>query len=89
MADVGKEMSANDLGASIRRRIEFLRRSQLPSGEFKVYMSPDLNLQRHCAFDSSPFPAALIAYSLGFDDSADDFLKKALRFLLNRRARYR
>ena len=89
MASQTEGTNANDLEAGIGRGIEFLRRSQLPSGEFKVYMSPDLNLQRHCAFDSSPFPAALIAYSLGFDDSADDFLKKALRFLLNLRARYR
>ena len=37
-------MSANNLEACVGRRIEFLRRSQLPSGEFKVYMSPDLNL---------------------------------------------
>ena len=89
MASQTEGINANDLEAGIGRGLEFLRRSQLPSGEFKVYMSPDLNLQRHCAFDSSPFPAALIAYSLGFDDSADDFLKKALRFLLNLRARYR
>jgi hypothetical protein len=41
-------------------------------------------------FDSSPFPVALIAYWLGFDDKASmDVLSKALRFLLNLRARYR
>jgi len=42
-------------------------------------------------FDSSPFPSALIAYSVGFDDSdsADDVLNKALSFPLNLRARYR
>ena len=63
----------------------------LPSGEFKVFMSPDLNLQYDCVFDSSPFPAALIAYSVGFDnsDSADDVLNKPLSFLLNLRAGYR
>ncbi len=55
----------------------------MPSGEFKVFMSPDLNLERDCVFDSSPFPAALIAYSLGFADptEAGDILDKALRFL--------
>ena len=53
-------------------------------------MSPDLSLQYDCVFDSSPFPAALIAYWLGFDDKASmDVLSKALRFLLNLRARYR
>ena len=83
--------STNELEAGIGRGLEFLRRSQLPSGEFKVFMSPDLNLQHDCVFDSSPFPAALIAYSVGFDDSdsADDVLNKALSFLLNLRARYR
>src|ERR1700704_6036 len=75
--------SANDLDAGIGRGLEFLRRSQLPSGEFKVFMSPDLNLERDCVFDSSPFPAALIAYSLGFADPTEvsDILDKALRFL--------
>jgi len=39
-------------------------------------------------FDSSPFPAALLL--TGFDDKASmDVLSKALRFLLNLRARYR
>jgi hypothetical protein len=80
-----KEMGANDLDAGIRRGIEFLRRSQLPSGEFKVFMSPSLSLDRDCVFDSSPFPAALIAYSLGFAKPAEvkDILDKALRFLLD------
>jgi len=83
--------SANDLDAGIGRELEFLRRSQLPSGEFKVFMSLDLNLQYDCVFDSSPFPAALIAYSVGFDDSdsADDVLNNPLSFLLNLRAGYR
>ena len=69
MASQIEETNANDLEAGIGRGLEFLRRSQLPSGEFKVFMSPDLNLERDCVFDSSPFPTALIAYSLGFDDS--------------------
>ena len=47
-------------------------------------MSPDLRLQYDCVFDSSPFPAALIAYWLGFDDKASmDVLRKMLRSLLN------
>jgi hypothetical protein len=67
--------STNDLETGIRRGVEFLQRSQLPSGEFKVFMSPELNLERDCVFDSSPFPTALIAYSLGFDGggSAETF----------------
>lgn len=78
-------MNASDLAQGIQRGIEFLRRSQLPSGEFKVFMSPDLYLESDCVFDSSPFPAALIAYSLGFADQAEagDILDKALSFLLS------
>ena len=64
MSSGSKGASENDLDAGIRRGIEFLRRSQLPSGEFKVYVSPDLNLQYDCVFDSSPFPAALLLTGL-------------------------
>jgi hypothetical protein len=39
-----KLMTSNGLEAGIGRGLEFLRGSQLPSGEFKVYVSPDLNL---------------------------------------------
>ena len=46
-------------------------------------MSSDLNLERDCVFDSSPFPTALITYSLGLADqeTVGDVLNKALRFL--------
>jgi hypothetical protein len=85
MMSESKRMSADELEAGIRRGIEFLRRSQLPSGEFKVFMSPDLNLEQNCVFDSSPFPAALIAYALGFADPTEvrDILDKAFRFLVS------
>jgi hypothetical protein len=77
-------MGSNDLDVGIERGLEFLRRSQLPSGEFKVFMSPDLNLERDCFLDSSLFPSALIAYALGFADpsAVGDILDKALGFLL-------
>jgi len=77
-------MNPNDLDAGIERGLEFLRRSQLPSGEFKVFMSTDANLEKDCVVDSSPFPTALIAFSLGFSDSASasEMLDKALRFFL-------
>ena len=82
---------ADDLEACVGHRIEFPRRRQLPSSEFKVFMSPDLSLQHDCVVDSSPFPAASIPYSVGFDDSdgADDVLNKALSLLLNLRGCYR
>lgn len=82
---MSSESKGHDLEAGIRRGIEFLRRSQLPSGEFRVFMSPDLTLEHDCVFDSSPFPTALITYALGFADLAEvgDILEKALRFLLS------
>ncbi len=85
MPSGSERTSAGDLDTGVRRGIEFLRRSQLPSGEFKAFMSPDLSLERDCVFDSSPFPAALIAHSLCFADRAlvGDILDKALRFLLS------
>src|SRR5207249_106686 len=54
-------------------------------GEFKVYVSPDLNLERDCVFDPSVFPTALIAYALGFADApeVEDILDNALSFLLD------
>jgi len=81
----GDECGAGDeLGAGIGRGIEFLRRSQLPSGEFKVFMSTDNSMETDCVVDSSPFPTALIAYSLGFAgrDEARAMLDKACAFFL-------
>ncbi|MCA1632273.1 MAG: hypothetical protein LC802_00805 [Acidobacteria bacterium] len=77
-------MNLNDLDAGIERGLDFLLRSQLPSGEFKVFMSTDDRLEKDCVVDSSPFPTALIAYSLGFADSvkARAMLDKSLRFFL-------
>jgi len=77
-------MNPNDLDRGVERGLEFLRRSQLPSGEFKVFMSTDANLEQDCVVDSSPFPTALIAYSLGFSDSrsAEEMVNKCLRFFL-------
>ena len=69
---------------------ESLRRSQLPSGEFKGYVSSDLNLQYDVCLTVHHFPPRLLLYWLGFDDKAImDVLSKGLRFLLNLRACYR
>ena len=77
-------MSSADVAAAVTRGLEFLRRSQLPSGEFKAYMSTDNRMEEDCVVDSSPFPTALIAYSLGFADpaAAGGMLEKSLRFFL-------
>ncbi|HEX8131725.1 MAG TPA: hypothetical protein VF527_21700 [Pyrinomonadaceae bacterium] len=77
-------MNSNDLDASIERGLEFLRRSQLPSGEFKAFMFTDNSLEKDCVVDSSPFPTALIVYSLGFADpaAAVEMIDRSLRFFL-------
>jgi hypothetical protein len=79
-----KRMNPNELDAAVARGLDFLERSQLPSGEFKVFMSTDNRMEEDCVVDSSPFPTALVAYSLGFADpaKAGGMLAKALRFLL-------
>ncbi|MDQ3918107.1 MAG: hypothetical protein M3348_06480 [Acidobacteriota bacterium] len=56
-------MTSNSLDAGVGRGLKLLRRSRLPSGELKVYVSPDLIPERDCIFDGPPFPAALIAYT--------------------------
>ncbi len=72
------------LDAGVERGLDFLRRSQLPWGEFKVFLSIDNGFEQDCVPDSTPFPTALIAYSLGFADSdaAGEMLEKSLRFFL-------
>ena len=73
-----------EIETSVERAIEFLRRSQLPSGEFKSYRSTDAEMSRDCEFDSSPFPTAMIAYCLSFHDSpvVRQMLDSVARFFL-------
>jgi hypothetical protein len=84
MSSGTERVSADFLDRAVGRGLAFLRRSQLPSGEFKVFMSTDHALGRDCVADSSPFPTALVAYSLGFAGraGAGDMLDRAVRFLL-------
>ena len=56
--------SAKNLEAGIGRGLEFLRRSQLPSGEFKVYVSSDLNLQYDVCLTVHHFPPRLLLTGL-------------------------
>lgn len=55
---------------AIARGLDFLQCRQRRSGAFAVYRSSDPALEENCVDDPSLFPAALIAYSLGFSDSA-------------------
>ena len=84
MLNGSEPIGSLNVDANIERGLDFLRRSQLPSGEFKVYMSSDLTPEKECVVDSSPFPTALIAYSLGFTASpvAKAMLDQVARFFL-------
>ncbi len=81
-ARVFDESNARGLDEPIARGLDFLRRSQLPTGEFRCYMSTDHALERDAVVDSSPFPTALVAYSLGFAEEAKDMLERCARFFL-------
>ena len=78
------ELEPNELDEGIRRGLDFLEHNQLPSGEFKICMSTDQSFEKDWVVDSSPFPTALIAYSLGFADSmqAQEMKRKALQFFI-------
>lgn len=70
------------VNAAIERAAGFLHDRQLPSGELTCFMSTDPALATDRRPDSSPFPTALIAYSLGFVDSplARRTIERATRF---------
>lgn len=63
----------------------FLKNNQLSSGEFKSYRSTHPTMEDDCEPDSSPFPTALITYSLSFSDSsqAKEMIEKAVNFFLS------
>jgi hypothetical protein len=77
------EWTSEDLNISIGRALSFLREQQLESGEFTCYFSQQPNMVSACQQDSSPFPTALICYSLKFCNSsqAEQMVLKAMHFL--------
>jgi hypothetical protein len=64
---------ANDAAAALARGIHFLERSQLPSGELRVFAGDTQ--------DPAVFPTALISYSLSFAPAASRVHARALDFL--------
>jgi len=74
----------NAIELAIKRGVDFLAERQLPSGEFPVLMSTDHTLETESVVDSSPFPTALIAYSIGFIDSPaiQKMIRRATEFFL-------
>ena len=85
MTPSDQAVASGELGDGVRRGLDFLRRSQLPSGEFRVFMSRDERMETDCVADSTPFATALVAYSLGFAEPAEvgAMIDRALRFFLD------
>jgi hypothetical protein len=69
--------------AAIEKGVAFLKKNQLPHGEFRTLASPRRDLEG-ARYDQSVFPTTMIAYSIHFLDSppAKQVLNKALKFLL-------
>jgi hypothetical protein len=67
-----------------RRGLDFLRRSQLPSGEFRTVLSTDFDLRADLVPDSSPFVTTFVLDSLRWQppQSLDGMAERALDFLL-------
>jgi hypothetical protein len=73
---------ALDFASKTNMAIEFLRRRQLPHGEFTTLLGTDKSLFKS-SFDSSPFITSFIIYALTEFEDADvkSILKKAADFL--------
>lgn len=76
-------MFASPVARAIASALDWLAGSQLPSGEFRTYASPDPNMEGGCRFDSSPFATSLVLYALGFvdDPRARSMAARGLDFL--------
>ena len=73
----------NQINIALDQGIDFLKRNQLPYGEFRTYRSPDKGMTSNCIFDSSPFVTALILYALRFvpEFQVRESKQKAAQFL--------
>ncbi|MBV9066053.1 MAG: terpene cyclase/mutase family protein [Methylobacteriaceae bacterium] len=67
---------------AMARAIEFLRREQLPHGEFRTVLGADKNMS-NAVFDSSPFVTSFVLYALAHVRGivVDDIIAKAVAFL--------
>jgi cytochrome P450 len=71
-----------DAETALDRAVAFLRRSQLPHGEFRTFIGTDLQLS-NALLDSSPFVTTFVLHALSHLDrnQVDDMVQKALDFL--------
>lgn len=67
---------------AIEKGLNFLERSQQPSGEFPVFASTDPTMRTGCAPDPSIYPTALVCQSLSFCPAASTLRARAGDFLL-------
>lgn len=76
-----------DCERAIRRGIDFLRRRQLPSGEFKTLVAKDTRLSLEARHDPSPFATAHIVSSLTTCRFVDcsTIIERATGFLVRQR----
>ena len=75
-------LSSSAIDRAIRRALAFLRRVQLPHGEFKTLLAPDASLANG-VFDGSPFVTSFVLHTLTHFERASiaDMADKALQFL--------
>jgi hypothetical protein len=71
-----------DAENALDRAVAFLRKSQLPHGEFRTFVGTDMQLSNPL-LDSSPFVTTFVVYALTHLDrgQVDDIAQKALDFL--------
>jgi hypothetical protein len=79
------EVSPARIGAAIDAAVDFLRRRQLPNGEFEILSCCDEPLTIEYAPDRCVFPTALAAYSLAFWPPAEAIVAGTRRFLMAER----
>ena len=71
--------------AAVKQAVDFLCGHQLPSGEFRTWVSHDKKLKVDAHFYSSPFVSAFVLYATSFveDPRLAPMTEKTLRFFLD------
>lgn len=54
------------LQSALYRGVNFLQQSQLPSGEFRTYLSNNSAMEGSCVYDSSPFATTIVLHGLQY-----------------------
>lgn len=64
--------------------LNFLHKNQLPHGEFKTYISPDIKMEENYRYVSTTYITSFIIYSLSFVKSrfVKDMTNKSLNFFI-------